>query len=46
MYRKFGYVESGLRKGYYSDNREDAILMTLRSLDVERLSIDGEIDER
>jgi len=30
MYHKFGYVESGRRKGYYKDNNEDAILMTLR----------------
>jgi ribosomal-protein-alanine N-acetyltransferase len=35
MYRKFGYVESGRRAGYYKDNGEDAILMTLDSLDVE-----------
>jgi ribosomal-protein-alanine N-acetyltransferase len=32
MYRKFGYVESGRRKNYYSDNGEDAILMSLESL--------------
>ncbi len=29
MYRKFGYVESGRREGYYADNDESAILMTL-----------------
>ena len=29
MYRKFGYVENGRREGYYKDNGEDAILMTL-----------------
>jgi [ribosomal protein S18]-alanine N-acetyltransferase len=29
MYYKFGYVESGRREGYYRDNGEDAILMTL-----------------
>ena len=46
MYRKFGYMESGLRKGYYSDNREDAVLMTLASPDYERLLLDGETDER
>jgi ribosomal-protein-alanine N-acetyltransferase len=28
MYRKYGLVQTGLRKGYYSDNREDAIIMT------------------
>jgi ribosomal-protein-alanine N-acetyltransferase len=29
IYHKFGYVESGRREGYYKDNGEDAILMTL-----------------
>lgn len=29
MYRKFGYEESGVRRRYYRDNDEDAILMTL-----------------
>jgi ribosomal-protein-alanine N-acetyltransferase len=33
MYRKFGYVESGRRKEYYNDNGEDAIMMTLESLE-------------
>lgn len=33
MYRGFGYEESGRRPRYYKDNYEDAILMTLRSLD-------------
>jgi ribosomal-protein-alanine N-acetyltransferase len=32
MYHKFGYVESGRRAGYYKDNGEDAILMTLNFL--------------
>ena len=32
MYRQFGYTESGRRSGYYKDNGEDAILMTLESL--------------
>ncbi|MBR5315979.1 MAG: ribosomal protein S18-alanine N-acetyltransferase [Firmicutes bacterium] len=27
LYRKFGFVEEGLRKGYYEDNGEDAIIM-------------------
>jgi len=35
MYRKFGYVESGRREGYYKDNGEDAILMTLAPLNME-----------
>lgn len=34
MYRKFGYVESGRREGYYKDNNEAAILMLLESLPV------------
>lgn len=29
LYKKHGYVEVGLRKGYYSKPTEDAILMTL-----------------
>ena len=29
LYRKWGFIEVGLRKGYYHDNGEDAILMTL-----------------
>ena len=33
MYRKFGFVESGRRDGYYKDNDETAILMKLESLD-------------
>ncbi len=32
MYRKFGYVEDGRRKGYYKDNGEDAILMSLKNI--------------
>ena len=32
MYRNFGFVEDGRRKGYYKDNGEDAILMSLDQL--------------
>lgn len=32
MYRKFGYEESGVRRHYYRDNDEDAILMTLSGM--------------
>ncbi len=32
MYGKFGYKVSGRRKRYYKDNDEDAVLMTLESL--------------
>lgn len=28
MYKNLGYIATGLRKEYYSDNREDAIIMT------------------
>jgi [ribosomal protein S18]-alanine N-acetyltransferase len=27
LYRKYGFKEIGVRRGYYSDNREDAIVM-------------------
>lgn len=33
MYRKFGFVVTGRRPGYYRDNAEDAILMTLEPLE-------------
>jgi hypothetical protein len=42
MYRKFGYEVTGRRPRYYRDNDEDAILMNLDSLRVERLRLDGE----
>ena len=28
LYEKYGFTERGVRKGYYSDNREDALIMT------------------
>jgi len=28
LYYKYGFAQTGLRKGYYIDNREDAVLMT------------------
>jgi len=34
MYRKFGYQVAGRRKRYYKDNGEDAILMSLESLNI------------
>ncbi len=39
MYRKFGYEQTGRRPRYYRDNDEDAILMNLASLIVERLQV-------
>jgi ribosomal-protein-alanine N-acetyltransferase len=38
MYHKFGYENSGRRKRYYKDNDEDAILMTLEKINVEKLA--------
>lgn len=35
MYRKFGFRVTGRRPRYYKDNGEDAILMTLDSLEAE-----------
>ena len=32
LYLKYGFEEQGLRKKYYSDNREDAIIMTSEPL--------------
>jgi len=40
MYHKFGYEATGRRRRYYRDNDEDAILMNLESLNVERLPFD------
>lgn len=33
LYQKFGFIVNGVRKGYYSDNHEDALLME-RILDI------------
>ncbi len=30
LYKKYGFEEIGLRKRYYSDNREDALIMALK----------------
>jgi len=32
LYRKYGFVDVGVRHGYYSDNKEDAILMTVEGI--------------
>lgn len=34
MYESFGFICSGIRKGYYSDNREDALIMWKDSEDM------------
>ena len=36
LYRAVGFREVGLRKGYYQDNHEDAILMDLETADYEK----------
>ncbi|MDT8382759.1 MAG: ribosomal protein S18-alanine N-acetyltransferase, partial [Brevefilum sp.] len=32
LYRKFGFAAVGLRRGYYQDTHEDAVLMTLEPM--------------
>ena len=34
LYRKYGFTERGVRKAYYADNREDAIIMTTGPIQV------------
>lgn len=33
MYKKYGFEVAGVRPGYYKDNNEDALLMTLEKFD-------------
>jgi len=32
LYRKYGFIQVGLRRGYYIENKEDAILMSTESI--------------
>ena len=32
LYRKYGFLEVGVRKGYYIDNREDGIIMSTENI--------------
>ncbi len=32
LYKKYGFMERGRRRGYYTDNREDALIMTTPSI--------------
>ena len=32
LYAKYGFVRVGLRRGYYTDNREDAVLMSVEDV--------------
>lgn len=34
LYKKFNFSEVGLRKGYYEDNKEDAILMQYKKVNI------------
>ena len=31
LYYKYGFAQVGLRRGYYTDNKEDAVLMTIEN---------------
>jgi [ribosomal protein S18]-alanine N-acetyltransferase len=35
LYNKYGFMEMGIRKGYYLDNREDAVIMSTESISLE-----------
>jgi len=37
LYRKFGFVEDGVRLHYYVDNNEDALMLALREIKPESL---------
>jgi len=32
LYRKYGFTQVGLRQGYYTDNREDGVLMSIENI--------------
>ncbi|MBA7561542.1 hypothetical protein ES708_03181 [subsurface metagenome] len=32
LYARYGFVRVGLRRGYYTDNREDAVLMSIQDV--------------
>ena len=35
LYEKYGFKSAGVRKGYYADNREDAVIMTTSPIHTE-----------
>lgn len=39
LYTRFGYREVGVRKHYYKDNGEDAIMMNLEEIDLVKLEL-------
>lgn len=32
LYRKYGFIQTGVRRGYYLDNREDAMIMSTENI--------------
>ena len=34
MYRRFGYAPAGVRKGYYAETNEDALVMWAHDVDL------------
>jgi [ribosomal protein S18]-alanine N-acetyltransferase len=42
LYRKFGFFVDGVRKGYYTDTREDALIMSFK---IERITDDTNENE-
>ncbi len=46
LYEKYGFKAAGLRKAYYSDNREDAVIMTTKPIHREEYQrLFGELQE-
>ncbi len=39
LYNRFGFVETGVRKRYYRDNKEDAVLMELPLLELKKIKV-------
>jgi ribosomal-protein-alanine N-acetyltransferase len=37
LYQRFGFVQAGVRKRYYHDNGEDALLLTLKPIDPQEI---------
>jgi ribosomal-protein-alanine N-acetyltransferase len=33
LYQKYGFTVRGVRQGYYTDNREDGVIMTVDNID-------------
>lgn len=41
LYAKYGFVRVGLRRGYYTDNREDAVLMSIEDVKSAKVQLEG-----